>query len=447
MKKITKPVALLTALVLCISSLTACVDVAPSIDSGSSVSTSVSTSAGAPVSMDETGTSGAALPEDSKNAEDSQTSEDNQTSTETGASNEPASETPAAYQPSDEDYSKVKRTVGTYYDEYSAAWVVDADYEYDELGIVIAFSNKADFEENKTATWEDKDGIRYYKFTYEGQAADENFDEWFYYLITEEAVDISTGLVLSTTTVNGSTETFKYDEKGRNIYYKCSDSMMGCDNIIENRYDEDGNLIRVFSDYDGDINETTIEYVNGKVKRETYSSDGEAYSFEYEYDLLGNLLTTTYHSDESEHVAYSYEYNEKGQKIRMNSHNIYGVIYSSTYITYDEAGNEIEQLVSSDFGTTTYMYKTEYKYDDRGNIIYNTYSMDNGTGVFTLSYETITEYDDHDNMTYQKYTSPYADYETKIVNTYDDRGRLTKFEHYNEEGGLESYTTYEYFYN
>jgi hypothetical protein len=102
-----------------------------------------------------------------------------------------------------------------------------------------------------------------------------------------------------------------------------------------------------------------------------------------EYDSRGNLIKKMIHqalmnkplTDTTEQV-FEYQYNTLDQVTRKTQYNTWSMsaeyqayLYSSTTFEYDSLGNVTSAIESKPDGAVLFDYKTEYKYDSKGNWI------------------------------------------------------------------------------
>lgn len=175
------------------------------------------------------------------------------------------------------------------------------------------------------------------------------------------------GARVSAITVDGETVDIRYDDGAStaSVYY--GESLM-----LELKWDEVG-----------DICEATTVYSDGRAYTYLYERDSDgrilsakgtddtgegASRAEYTYNENGDILTEVYHSINGEMtVNTTYEYDDKGNPISRK-----GIDIDETYFnTYDGAGNLIRK--ENEDGS-----RHEYTYDADGNMITRVYYNEDG---------------------------------------------------------------------
>jgi hypothetical protein len=137
------------------------------------------------------------------------------------------------------------------------------------------------------------------------------------------------------------------------------------------------------------------EYIyndNKKLIRANYYYDDSVYHFEeYKYNDEGKAIMKEYSDDYYE----TYEYDESGRFVKLNTHYNDSEIYRVTEFTYNSEG-QIEKGVINFRDTET--WNITYSYDSRGNVISRIEGPEEGP-QFTLS-SSEYEYDDMNNPRY-----------------------------------------------
>lgn len=216
-------------------------------------------------------------------------------------------------------------------------------------------------------------------------------------------------------------------------------------------YDDMGNLLTLDEgDADSDASyyhlERAYEY-DKKGNMLSYSEDQSGlaarvdsdHTCEYTYDDDGNCLTETYIDKHgSVNHVYEYEYDDDGRLLRQTNLNGEGTVTNVIDYECDAAGN-ITKETNTMMPSGMLYYCNEYAYDEYGNIIFEISSTDwgiNSGTVYSYVYDddgnilvkTGASYDDPDNIEYR--------YEY----TYDDDGNMLTKTYY--ELGEDPYTLY-----
>lgn len=183
--------------------------------------------------------------------------------------------------------------------------------------------------------------------------------------------------------------------------------------VTDFKYDTNGNILSVSSScplYNGHCYQDEYTYENGKLsvyKRKDFIT--EIYSYDNDGNLKTKEYTNTYFSHK-DHYLYKYFY-ENNRLIIMDKYDLEKDInasqpYLSTYYSYDESGNCIREtdeketltysynsngycITESSHSTDSdYFYKTEYTYDDSGNVLTEKhYENDKLDRTVTYSYD------------------------------------------------------------
>ncbi len=111
--------------------------------------------------------------------------------------------------------------------------------------------------------------------------------------------------------------TYEYDEKGNNIKQTYQDLTGAAEFFMT--YDENGNVIRQETCYDGESSYVSMAYVLddlGRTVREvrTYA-DGDSEYLDYTYDANGNLVKRTFTAYDGTQSTYDFTYDEHGNMI------------------------------------------------------------------------------------------------------------------------------------
>ncbi|MCL2332888.1 MAG: DNRLRE domain-containing protein [Actinomycetia bacterium] len=165
-------------------------------------------------------------------------------------------------------------------------------------------------------------------------------------------------------TPDGVTTTVQYDANGQEI--KSTDDLTSV--VSNTTYDASGNVVT--SSTTGQPTENTTYDISGNATSETsIDSAGTVLdSTESDYDLDGNVISSTESASGKPAVTTTYTYDLAGnllstqmggQQATTNTYNVRGEMLSTTdfdavttLYTYDEAGNQISEKVGTDNPTT-----------------------------------------------------------------------------------------------
>ncbi len=236
--------------------------------------------------------------------------------------------------------------------------------------------------------------------------------------------------------------------------------------VTEYTYDENGNVLTsvvTTTNDDGTVFVTTEtnEYdENGNITHETYETS-EGYKSEdiYEYDENGNTIHSTYTSSDGFSSESTYEYDENGNQtlqryvdsdyssetVTIYNEDGYPIdvvnttvqegetIVDHTVNTYDENG----MLLVSEFDENGFTTKTEYTYDENGNVTLE--HFENSDGYTTDKTYT---YDENGWETGWEETSSAGDH-YYFKSEQDENGNTIREERLSEDGLTVSEYTYD----
>jgi hypothetical protein len=208
-----------------------------------------------------------------------------------------------------------------------------------------------------------------------------------------------------------SKSTKEYDDKGILIEVKCY-------KLYESLYIFESKSVYLY-----DIKGRMIEYrcyhpSNSKYEEDTCDLLSSAVYFEY--DLKGNMIKekNQYFQIENEYV-----YDENGNLITVMSRNwdeyTDSMLYRKNSFTYDDKGNNIEQVEYNTDGRIS--RKQIIKYDDGGIVIEHETYMGNGFPIHRLG-QTIHKYDSKGNKTEENHFTEMISYQDIYTYDYDDKG-------------------------
>lgn len=144
--------------------------------------------------------------------------------------------------------------------------------------------------------------------------------------------------------------TYKYNEDGYLIEDSAVSGYTGPMHVISNIYDTKNNVVEYkFSD-----SRSPTTYIN---------------SFNYKYDLNGNVIEKTvssYHDGKSSwRTKYNYRYNLKGSLVETVTF-LNGVLQTKEILKYDLKSRPLEWIQFDSYGKQSFRFI--HKYDTRGNI-------------------------------------------------------------------------------
>ena len=177
---------------------------------------------------------------------------------------------------------------------------------------------------------------------------------------------------------------------GERMAFKRSAVQLSC---IENVYDQEGRLLSGIG---------------------MMSSAGQMQFCEYEYDVAGNQIQTTYHTDASADSPVERQYR----------------------FAYDDDGNQIRQEHYDSTGTMQ-GYET-YEYTDGLMTRTDNYYPDG-----TLSGYDLYEYNEDGQILKRSDYNADGELIYYFVYTYDENGNNTSYSAYDSDGTLINYSTYE----
>lgn len=199
----------------------------------------------------------------------------------------------------------------------------------------------------------------------------------------------------------------------------------------ENQYDADENLLSS-SIWERDSSGNTLKF--GR-----YGADGEIRNVsEYTYDENGNKTEYAYVYYMMNGDAYSshetWSYDENGNEIEYIEYDDMENVIKRTERTYDENGNQITSVEYEYDKNGSIIKQTETEYDADGNTI-NIKRQEGGyPGVRKSTSEIKITYDENGRETkYEEYNEERR-VEKKIIRDYDENGRQTKYVRYDAAG-------------
>ena len=305
-------------------------------------------------------------------------------------------------------------------------------YWYDGIGKISAESNWKSIYIRKQYYYDELNRL---KETVDQEAGDEHYSYDF------------VGNLKSYKDKNNNETKYDYDDLNRKVkeYYPADYTIP--ENIVTNKYDALGNLIR---------KENTLGTVDL-----------------FEYDELGQLLSSTQQkSDGSEAIKTSTTYDENGNKLTVTDGN-----NVTTTNTYDELDRlKTSQLTVKNQDVRSSIHTTTYCYDHNGNLGTETNEIKSGTNTVSNTYtyhydelnrlidkldpynKVIQKLEYYDNGTQSKsydalnnLNQYFYDKNNRLIKTIDPEGHEIS-QDYDEEGNVSTkttdginFTTYDYY--
>ena len=173
----------------------------------------------------------------------------------------------------------------------------------------------------------------------------------------------------------------------------------------------------------------------GKRERGEFPTWEQDYGFITTYDNKGNIIEKKcFNSDGSIMKKLTFDYNDKGNIIKLNIYKNENDEYTETY-KYDENTNQIEKKCYKSDGS--FMRKISIKYDDKGNKIEEVYEAKGDTS------NDIYKYDDKGNNIESGFLSN-GTFILEFAYTYDEIGKIKEKKCYNNDGILFIVENYKY---
>ncbi len=266
---------------------------------------------------------------------------------------------------------------------------------------------------------------------------------------------------------------------GKNIFPKTQSTLSTSKYLPQTLYLNDNSQRKTFT-YDEfgrlktetDANLSNSNYVNSSRMTYTYNNQGtliesiaeafinDVFVNQSRYlatvDNLGNIILEETQSWENQNwVTYrtnSHTYDERGNAltdtIRVSTNNVFEIVGTNT-CTYN-SNNDYLKITHNEYeaNSITYMDEYTYVYDDRFNLLSQTYFQDHTTG-FTSERITYT-YDNQNNVIttlYDHMENASWVNEEYILMTYDNSGNMATQERQLWENGAwikSSFSTYQY---
>ncbi len=194
--------------------------------------------------------------------------------------------------------------------------------------------------------------------------------------------------------VDGSIDTwyeYEYNENGKKIHETRGGGSVAAkfsNYLCEYDYDIFGNLVSstsyssvtaltITSEYDGNENEikrTTLDRNSGKITL-----------CEYEYDSNGNHIRTTQTTDELTIVIQEAAYDNNGNQLEEKTYNYDGSFCTWHEFGYDSIGNETTHICYNSDGSI--QFRREREYDNNGNVVKEISYNNNGGIDFENEYQ------------------------------------------------------------
>ncbi len=212
---------------------------------------------------------------------------------------------------------------------------------------------------------------------------------------------------------------------------------------LQYKYDNSGNVIEVKLHISEPVNLKTYSYnlLNKLTEEKHFRYSDLRNIYKYEYDKSGKLVKEKcYDSMDKLLFTNTLKYDSKGNMIRKKSSISTGIKIENTY---DSKNNNFKSVIS---GNSRNQKEIEYLYDDKGKvtqeIIYQ--SLKNSKSGKRYQQSKIKFiYNDYGKLK-EKQNYLTEDIIEKYIYTYDDNGKLSKWEKFSPQGKLEFYVEYKY---
>lgn len=237
-------------------------------------------------------------------------------------------------------------------------------------------------------------------------------------------------------------EECEYNIDGQETKYVHYNGEGDIDAWYEREYNEDGQEIKfVHCNGEGSI-DVWYEHEYNKDGQETksihYNGEGDIdYWTEFEYDEAGNYVKRVYHKGSWSRVEAEYMYDEDGNKRKYISYGQTGKIETQMEWTY-EAGKLLKMCERS--GDGSYFYQRECEYDEAGNQIKDIVHEKIGEHNRQCEHEYEYVYDDAGNLI--KEITHYENGSSKCEEwSYDEAGTEIGewWYEYDKDGNLSGY--------
>lgn len=198
--------------------------------------------------------------------------------------------------------------------------------------------------------------------------------------------------------IEGDTDTwskYEYNENGKIVYETRGggDSINGyCNYTCDYEYDILGKLVSSTSYSSVTALTVTSEYDDNENKTKETTLDrnsGETILREYEYDHDGHLIKTTQTASALTIVIQEAEYDRNGNQLETKTYNSDGSISTWHEYGYDSMGNETKHISYNSDGSIGSWIEREY--DNDGKIIKETSYHSDGS----IDFENEYQYNDH----------------------------------------------------
>lgn len=227
------------------------------------------------------------------------------------------------------------------------------------------------------------------------------------------------------------------------IKYQVNDKKVSLVDSIFFIYNSNDQLNEVrFSNAEPVSSKSYLYNASGKLAEEKhYRYTNLKNTYKFEYNKAGRLTKEKcYDSKDKLLFTNTLKYDSKGNMIRKKSNISTGIKIENTY---DSKNNNFKSVIS---GNSRNQKEIEYVYDDNGKvtqeIIYQ--SLKNSKSGKRYQQSKLTfKYDDYGKLT-EKLNYLTNEVIEKFIYTYDNNGKLSKWEKFNPQGKLEYYVEYKY---
>ena len=184
--------------------------------------------------------------------------------------------------------------------------------------------------------------------------------------------------------------------------------------------------------------------ISSSVTTETTESEPSS-SFTEVVDGFNYLVVYRCEDGKDKSILSEHFYDANHNEIKSISYDAQDNSSSTTEYEYDDRGNMIKTVYTSQAADSEYINVHEYEYDENNNMIKSLLFMQDDDGNLEIYLTTTISYDSKGNMISRTSENPYGSHNDTYVYEYDIAGRITKCSEYDEDNKL--MLTYEYEYD